>query len=128
VYTSLPTTPDIKVEPFEASPGYMDIEVKKEDTSLPGSGQGLEDFATPKMEKEGDHTEVGYEGYETPNGSIQADMLDNPGLERGRSTVKWVKQKKPLRELCNKIMIELRRKDEVSPCSTGCWGELILFC
>jgi hypothetical protein len=32
---------------------------------------------------------------------------------RGRQPVKWQRVKKPLRELLNKMLVELRRRDEV---------------
>lgn len=52
-------------------------------------------------------------GSETPGGSIPDEG------DRGRPAVKWVRTKKPLRDLLGKIMVELRRKDEVSLASAS---------
>jgi bromodomain-containing protein 7/9 len=62
----------------------------------------------PEQPEEGDEVAVAGESIETPRSVT------------GRQPVKWVRLKKPLKELCNKIMVELRRKDEVRSSARHC--------
>ena len=58
----------------------------------------------------------GYEGSPDPL-SLPATPADEEGgtpYGRGRAGTKWVRLRKPLKELLGKIMVELMRRDEVS--------------
>jgi hypothetical protein len=57
---------------------------------------------------------------DTPEANTTPMSLETPAEEvetplgRGRTGGRWMRVKRPLKELLNKIMAELRKKDEVS--------------
>jgi hypothetical protein len=68
------------------------------------------------IKEEMDIDGAGYEGSPDPL-SLPATPADEEGgtpYGRGRAGTKWVRLRKPLKELLGKIMVELRRRDEVS--------------
>lgn len=103
---SLPETPPaaaevpVKLEwqdsPAAASPSVDDGSPSADPISLPLSPAGMmaEEAATPGRDGEGE--------------------VDTPTTRGGKTGGRWLRTKRPLRELVTKIIGEMKRKDEVS--------------
>ncbi|KAK4689729.1 hypothetical protein P7C73_g378, partial [Tremellales sp. Uapishka_1] len=79
--------------------------------SIPPSSATSTPASTPGTEVKSEPMEMSPDPLVLPlDGGGGGEDRDTP--ERGRAQVKWMRLKKPLRELGGKIMVELRRRDE----------------
>lgn len=70
-------------------------------------------------------TPTGQGGLEgTPNGDDV--VIDTPPTGKGKGGGRWMRLKRPIKELAGRIMIELRRKDEVCQLCFGIFCDQLL--